>query len=109
MRRIHQLREKIIDLALVLGVAGGMYILGLPCPILHFTGIRCPGCGMTRAWLRALRLDLAGAMELHGMFWALPVLAMFFLLDGKLFPKKWMNAGALGLLAAGFLANWLLG
>ena len=46
--------------------------LGVTCPILFLTGISCAGCGMSRAWLSLLRLDLAGAFAFHPLFW-LPV------------------------------------
>ena len=42
--------------------------LGVTCPILFLTGISCAGCGMSRAWLSLLRLDLAGAFAFHPLF-----------------------------------------
>ena len=33
------------------------------CPFRFFFGISCPGCGMTRALLAALRLDFAAAFS----------------------------------------------
>ncbi len=36
-----------------------------PCPILHFTGIPCPGCGMTRSFVAIARGDLPTALEYH--------------------------------------------
>lgn len=36
-------------------------ILKIPCPIRYVTGISCPGCGMTRAFVSAIKLDLAAA------------------------------------------------
>lgn len=35
--------------------------LGIPCPIRLLTGLRCPGCGMTRMALCLLHGDLRGA------------------------------------------------
>ena len=35
------------------------------CPFRFFFGISCPGCGMTRALLAALRLDFAAAFSYH--------------------------------------------
>ena len=29
------------------------------CAVYRLLGVPCPGCGMTRAWLQALRLDFA--------------------------------------------------
>ena len=38
-----------------------LYLLDIGCIFRLMTGIPCPGCGMTRAWLAALRLDYAVA------------------------------------------------
>ena len=46
--------------------------LGVTCPIRFLTGISCAGCGMSRAWLSLLRLDFAGALRFHPLFW-LPI------------------------------------
>ncbi|MEA5420936.1 DUF2752 domain-containing protein [Spirulina sp. CCNP1310] len=35
------------------------------CPILEFTGIPCPGCGMTRSFLALAQGDLEGAIAFH--------------------------------------------
>jgi len=67
----------------LLGIAGFYWVLGLlgiTCPIKFLTGISCPGCGMTRAWLSLLRLDLAGAVAYHPLFWLpVPALALYVL------------------------------
>lgn len=41
---------------------------GLPwtCPILHFTGIPCPTCGMTRSFMAMARADWGQAVAYHG-------------------------------------------
>lgn len=49
-------------------------ILGIGCPIKFITGISCIGCGMTRAWLRVLHLDLKGAFYYHPAFWLPPLI-----------------------------------
>ncbi len=51
------------------------HITGIGCPVRFVTGISCPGCGMTRAWLSLLRLDLAGAFYYHPLF-LLPAIAV---------------------------------
>ncbi len=40
-------------------------LLGYVCPLLLFFGLPCPGCGMTRAVLSLLRLELAEAFVFH--------------------------------------------
>ena len=47
---------------------------GLYCPFWKFTGLLCPGCGVTRMCLALLRLDLAGAWRANpALLLALPV------------------------------------
>ncbi len=54
---------------------GFLHIMGIGCPIKYLTGVSCPGCGMTRAYLSLLRLDFAGAFYYHPLF-LLPVIAV---------------------------------
>ena len=50
-----------------------LYLLDIGCIFRLMTGIPCPGCGMTRAWLAALRLDFSAAIAYHPLFWAVPI------------------------------------
>lgn len=50
-----------------------LYLLNIGCVFRLMTGIPCPGCGMTRAWLAALRLDFAAAFAYHPLFWVVPI------------------------------------
>lgn len=43
------------------------------CPIRVFTGIACPGCGMSRALAALLRLDPVLAFEMHPLSFILPL------------------------------------
>lgn len=63
-------------------------ILGIGCPIRHFTGIPCAGCGMTRAILSALRLNFHQAFYYHPLFWMVPVAGIILLSQDHL-SKKW--------------------
>lgn len=47
--------------------AGTLEVLAKPlfCPIRHLTGILCPGCGMTRAFLALAELDIPRAFALN--------------------------------------------
>ena len=57
----------------IAGVAIALYLLDLGCIFKTMTGLSCPGCGMTRAWLSALRLDFSAALAYHPLFWAVPI------------------------------------
>jgi len=45
---------------------------------------------------------------MHSMFWSVPILLLYYLFDGHLFPKKWINTVILSLIALGFALNWIL-
>lgn len=55
----------------VLAVVAFYGIFG--CPIRFMTGISCPGCGMTRAYLCLLRGDVEGAFNYHPLFPLVPI------------------------------------
>ena len=67
------------------------YFLDITCPILYLTGISCAGCGMSRAWIRLLHLDFAGAFYYHPLFW-IPAVAVILVPFWKKIPKKVKNA-----------------
>lgn len=45
------------------------YFRFIRCPVKYWTGISCPGCGMTRAWLSLIMLDVKSAWHYHPLFW----------------------------------------
>ena len=107
MRAVPEWRRKLLWLAALVVLAAMMYLLRLGCPVRRLTGIPCPGCGMTRAVLALLEGDIAGALQLHGMVWSLPVLLLLYLYEGQLFRTRWLNRALWTLLILGFAANWL--
>ncbi len=70
-----------------------LFACGITCPIKHLTGISCAGCGMSRAWFHALTFRFAEAMEFNPVFWIVPPLGLFWLLQ-----KKHRRIGTVGLL-----------
>ena len=38
------------------------------CPFLYFFGVPCPGCGMTRALIKACTFDFKAAFYYHPLF-----------------------------------------
>lgn len=105
--KINDLWGKLIVLALVAVLVGVWAYFGIYCLSELLFDIPCAGCGMTRAYLALLRLDLSGAFEMHPMFWSVPILLLFYLFDGKVFRKKWINTAILVLIFAGFFVNWI--
>ncbi len=80
--------------------------LGVTCPIKFLTGISCPGCGMSRAWLAALRLDWRAAFAFHPLF-LLPVPAAGLLLFRQKLPEKIFRRG-FGSVCALFLVVYVI-
>ncbi|MBQ4128593.1 MAG: DUF2752 domain-containing protein [Ruminococcus sp.] len=108
VRKIDNLKYKLLVTFCLLVFIFILYILKIPCPILHFTGIECFGCGMSRAVISALHFDFKAAFNHHLMFFCIPLLYICFLYDSKVFNKKWANILMYILLLLGFLLNWIL-
>jgi hypothetical protein len=85
-----------------------LVLLDTPCLFRRWTGIPCPTCGISRAWLAAFRLDPATAFYYHPMFWSVPVLAMVYILDGCPFPGKTASKALYLLILIGFGVNYLV-
>ena len=107
MRKIPHLKEKCILLAFFSAGVAISWLLQRPCPWLSLFHIPCPGCGMTRAWVCALRLNFGGAFGMHPMFWSVPVMLLWWLLDGQIFRRKLWNLLIPSVIGAGFVINWL--
>lgn len=108
MRQIKYLKSKIAITLLYLVILSVLWHFNVGCIYQRLFGISCPGCGMTRAVISALKLDFAAAFSYHRMFWSVPVLYLYFLFDGKLFFKKSLDRAVLIFIAVGFLLNWIL-
>jgi hypothetical protein len=64
-------------------VAGGSGRLGLAghalpglCAFYELTGIPCPGCGLTRAWVFVLHGDLGASLSHHPLGWLVLLYAL---------------------------------
>jgi hypothetical protein len=75
------------------------------CVFRAVTGIACPTCGMTRAYLSLLKLDLKSAFYYHPLFWVVPAIAGLLLIK-KAGSKS--RIAVLSLAAAAFLVVYLL-
>lgn len=107
VRKPTHLRLKILLFGLFALLLAVWYLLDLPCIPRYLTGIICPGCGMSRAWLSVLRLDFASAFGYHPMFWSIPVLALYILYDGEPIRNHKVNYGILGLLLGALLICYI--
>lgn len=61
------------------------------CPVVLVTGFPCPGCGLTRAAFRVLRLDLPGAYKTHPFIFAVILLAFVFAAERYVYQSRKMN------------------
>ena len=58
--------------------------IGITCPIKFLTGISCAGCGMSRAFLAALKLDFVSAFHFHPLFWLVIPTVLLFIFKNKI-------------------------
>lgn len=89
-----------------------LIVLFYRCPAKKIFGIDCPGCGLTRACLSALRLDFKSAFEYHPLFWLFGAVLLYFIFYEqikkrfKINPR--MEIGTLIAVAVIFVAVWLV-
>lgn len=104
-------RELLFRLLMLLFFCGVLLVgvwQGRGCLFRNLTGIPCPGCGMTRAWLSALRLDILAAFQHHPLFWSVPLLLGYCCFDGRLFRENWINYGLLGIIGFGIAVHYIV-
>jgi len=80
--RYHITGKKIAKFVLVHGaflIAVILYSYTVGCLLNRLTGITCPGCGLSRAYLACLRLDFAAAFAYHPLFPLLPPYILYIL------------------------------
>ncbi len=80
----------LVFIILVILIYGILQVFGITCPIKFITGVSCPGCGMTRAYLSLLRLDFKSAYYYHPLF-VLPALGLIIYIFRDKFSKKFLS------------------
>ena len=77
-------KELICAVTAVVVLYTAMESIGITCPIKFITGLSCAGCGMSRAWIAFLQLDIAKAFEYHPLFWLPPIAVIVLLCKSKI-------------------------
>lgn len=72
-------------------------ILFYSCPFKYLTGLDCPGCGLTRAFLSAFRLDFKAAFNYHPLFLLIGI-ELLYLLFGNYFKLKPKTEAVIGII-----------
>lgn len=81
-----------------------MWKTGITCVFLHFTGIPCPGCGMTRAFLSVIRLDFLGALRYNPLIFCMPYVFAYIFFE---FKNKKMHKRILTVIGIIAVIHWL--
>lgn len=102
------IREKGKKLGRFVLVCGAILLLGLTvgCPIRQLTGIPCPGCGMSRAWLCVLQFRFEEAFRYHPLFFLAPLI-MVLAFGETLFEKNRRNTRLMHLVLAVVVVSML--
>jgi hypothetical protein len=107
LKKPEHIGQKLVLLVIFFALLALWYLGKLPCIFRAVTGIPCVTCGLTRAWLCALRLDLRGAFLQYPMFWSFPILVLYLFYEGSLFRNKPFNNLLLGCILTGIFGIWL--
>lgn len=106
MSFVKKYKWELLGTALCAAVLAAFYLLHPRCVVEELTGVPCPSCGMTRAWLNALHGRFARAFYFHPLFWSVPGVYLFLFFRNKFSPRA-MTVIALCIVGA-FVAVWLV-
>ncbi len=106
------------DSRVLFPLPGGARALPPLCPLKAWSGLDCPGCGLTRSFVALAHGELGQSIGYHRLGWAL-----FFAVVYHVFYRAWMVARGGGdppprlgsvhkwvarALIAGLIVNWVL-
>lgn len=83
-----------------------LFALGFTCPIKALTGVSCPGCGMTRAFISLLNLKPSLAFYYHPLFPLVIIFAIAFFFKEKI-PERVKKYGIIFIISMFFLIYFL--
>lgn len=91
------MRAAVKNAAVLLAVLLFMAAVGLTvgCPIKRTVGLPCPGCGMTRACLSLLSLNLRAAFYWHPLCFLVVPLGVMFVLKDTATGRRFLNCAPL--------------
>ena len=102
--------KAVIKTYLILTIIGGIaFVLSLfagisPCIIYHVTGLPCPACGLTRAFISLAHLEWRQAFFYHPLFFLAPLVPLLML---ERVPPRWRNILSFAVLGV-FFAVWIV-
>ncbi|MBR5983649.1 MAG: DUF2752 domain-containing protein [Bacteroidales bacterium] len=64
----------------------------LPCPIKHFFGIECPGCGMQRSIIELLKGNILDSIMLYPPLIPMIILFAILIVNLKINSTAWLKA-----------------
>ena len=99
-------KDLIVMALIAVSVYAASHIVGIGCPIKFLTGISCGGCGMTRAWIALLSLDIKKAFYYHPLVLVPPFYCAAFALRNKIGISRFKAITAVCLVL--FLAVYLI-
>lgn len=108
MYPIHFSLKNLITTLTAAALIFGLWLMGMPCLFQYFFHLPCPGCGMTRAVVSALRGDWRLAWEYHPGIVLLPLFYLYFWQDGRVFHSKALNTGVLAAAALLFFLRYIV-
>lgn len=83
MKRIRKVLPRLLFVFLLGSMLLVCVYFRVPCLFRRVTGLICPGCGLSRAWLCAFRLNFVDAFHFHPLFWSVPILVLCGFFGGK--------------------------
>lgn len=77
---------------------------GITCVFREFLGVPCPGCGMTRALIALVNMDIAKALRYNCVIFFMPYIFIYIFFD----LKSRVHNVLLMVIAIIAIVNWLI-
>ncbi|KWZ95157.1 MAG: DUF2752 domain-containing protein [Anaerococcus sp.] len=97
-----KLKDLIYFMLAIVIFYGLLFFFGFTCPIKALTGVSCPGCGMTRAYISIFKLNPRLAFYYHPLF-PLPALIFLMYLFEDRIPQRVKKIGIILVIGLFFL------
>ena len=105
-RKTKERADLLAAIAIIAAFYAFMHLVGIGCPIRFVTGVSCPGCGMTRAYLALFRGDISGAFGFHPLFCLPPVMLGLYFFKKRIPERIYKNL--LLTIAAAFVIIYMI-
>lgn len=98
IKRVALLATLFIIIGIIYAVVVDLLKFGIPCVFNMLTGVKCPGCGITRSLISLLHFQIYDSLKYNALtFFIIAYISLVFINTSKVYIKSgtfYLNAGS---------------